>query len=155
VQFSKSTGYALHALVHLAGANPGTNLGIRELAEFLGVSESYLSKVMSKLRQGGLVRSAPGVSGGYELARAAGNITFLAVIAIVEGSQPLYECARFEKHRHSLFRKQGARGPAARECLVQSVMNGADQAMQDYLRAHTIQWVLDNARLSKDANRRG
>lgn len=147
MQFSKSTGYALHALVHLAGANRGTNLGIRELAARLGVSESYLSKVMSKLRQGGLLRSAPGASGGYELARPAASITFLDVIKVVEGRQPLYECLSFDEHRHTLFQKQGVPEHMHGECLIQAIMNGAERQMQTYLQEHTIQYVLDQSAL--------
>lgn len=165
MQFSNSTSYALHALVQLAGAAPGTNLGIRELASFLGVSETYLSKVMSKLRQGGLVRSAPGVSGGYELARAAASITFLDVIQVVEGQHPLYECSRFDARRHALFREQGTpehrqgecrQGECRQgECLVQAVMTGAERELQGYLRAHTIQWVLDNSALPEALHGQG
>ncbi|KHF33297.1 Transcriptional regulator [Paenibacillus sp. P1XP2] len=65
MQFSKSTDYALHALLHLALAkiphngngHKGHNVGIKELSATLGVSESYLSKIMSKLRQDGIVRA--------------------------------------------------------------------------------------------------
>lgn len=148
VQFAKSTGYALHALVQLAGAEPGTNLGVRELAAFLGVSESYLSKVMSKLRQGGLIRSAPGASGGYELARAAGEITFLDVIQAAEGRQPLYECAGFEAHRHALFAKPGAPEQTPGECLVGAVMDGAERQMHEYLRGFNIAWILNHSALA-------
>lgn len=148
MQFAKSTGYALHALVQLAGAQPGTNLGVRELAGFLGVSESYLSKVMSKLRQDGLIRSAPGASGGYELARPAEDITFLDVIQAVEGRQPLYECAGFDAHRHALFAKPGAPEQTPGECLVGAVMEGAERQMHEYLRGYTIASILDQSALA-------
>lgn len=60
MQYSKSTDYALHALIHLANAERHQNVGIKSLSEMLGVSESYLSKIMSKLRQDGIVRAVPG-----------------------------------------------------------------------------------------------
>lgn len=62
MQFSKSTGHALHAIIHLARAE-GHHVGIKEVATLLGVSESYLSKIMSKLRQDGIVRAMTGASG--------------------------------------------------------------------------------------------
>lgn len=73
MQFSKSTDYALHALVHLGQSCSQSNIGIKELSSTIGVSESYLSKIMSKLRQNGIVRAVPRVNGGYELARPAGR----------------------------------------------------------------------------------
>ncbi|MCI3926242.1 Rrf2 family transcriptional regulator [Paenibacillus sp. TRM 82003] len=132
MQYSKSAGYALHALVHLARAEKGMNVGIKELSAALGVSESYLSKIMSKLRQDGIVRAAPGANGGYELARTPDRITFLDAVQVVEGRQPLYECFHGET-------------PWGKECLIRQTMNGAEERMNGYLAEHTIQWVLDEA----------
>jgi Rrf2 family protein len=151
MQFSKSTGYALHALIRLAHTERGHNVGNKELSTSLGVSESYLSKIMSKLRQDGVVRAVTGASGGYELARAADQITFLEVIQVVEGRQHLYECFNMNAQRHQLFFEAEALEPdtsdhpGSKECLVKKVMNGAELQMQQYLQQHTIQWVLDSA----------
>lgn len=156
MQFSKSTGYALHALIHLAHTESGRNVGIKELSKSLGVSESYLSKIMSKLRQDGIVRAVTGVSGGYELARSANQITFLEVIQVVEGRQHLYECFNMNAQRHQLFFGAEALKPDTtdhsghKECLVKKVMNGAELHMHQYLQQHTIQSVLDSA--SFDSN---
>ena len=70
----------------------------------LGVSESYLSKIMSKLRHDGIVRAVPGVNGGYELARAAAHITFLDVILVIEGRRQLFECSNLNSKQHRFTR---------------------------------------------------
>ncbi|TLS52837.1 Rrf2 family transcriptional regulator [Paenibacillus antri] len=132
MQFSKSTSYALHALVRLARSEPGVNVGIKELSASLGIPVSYLSKVMSKLRQDGLVRAVTGASGGYELARPPERISFLDVIQVIEGRQHLYECF----HTDGLL-------PSNPQCLIHQVMDGAEERLLQYLREHTIQWVLD------------
>ncbi|MBD2869971.1 RrF2 family transcriptional regulator [Paenibacillus arenilitoris] len=156
MQFSKSTGYALHALIHLAHAERGQNVGIRDLSSMLGVSESYLSKIMSKLRQDGVVRAVTGVNGGYELARPAAQITFLEVIQVVEGRQNLFECFNANAERHRLFfeaEESDEDIPEHRggsECLVKKVMDGAEKQMYDYLREHTIQWVMDASSFDAD-----
>lgn len=80
MQFSKSTDYALHALIHLGQSERCNNVGIRELSGALNVSDSYLSKIMSKLRQDGIVRAVPGGNGGYELARPADQITSVPIL---------------------------------------------------------------------------
>ncbi|SED11724.1 Rrf2 family transcriptional regulator [Paenibacillus sp. GP183] len=150
MQFSKSTDYALHALIHLGHSERRNNIGIKELSTTLGVSESYLSKIMSKLRQDGIVRAVPGANGGYELARPAEQITFLDVIQVIEGRQQMFECSNSKSQQHRLLAEEGnaqqdQKHPGKSECLVEKVMDGAEQHLYQYLREHTIQSVLDEA----------
>ncbi|MED5018405.1 Rrf2 family transcriptional regulator [Paenibacillus chibensis] len=161
MQFSKSTDYALHALLHLGHPDRHHNVGIKELSATLGVSESYLSKIMSKLRQDGIVRAVPGVNGGYELARPAEQITFLDVIQVIEGRQQMFECSNSKSQQHQLLAEEGAaqpnrKRPGQGECLVEQVMEGAQQHLYQYLREHTIQSVLDEAfkRRHHEANKK-
>ncbi|SIT13064.1 transcriptional regulator, BadM/Rrf2 family [Kroppenstedtia eburnea] len=155
IQFSKSTDYALHALIHLAHSEHRRNIGIKELSASLGVSESYLSKIMSKLRRDCIVRAVPGVNGGYELARPAGQITFLEVILVIEGRQSLFECSTLNSKQHRLLAEERAADrdrdcQGNSECLVKKVMDGAEQHLYQYLREHTIQSVLDEAFKERD-----
>jgi len=150
IQFSKSTDYALHALIHLGHSERRNNIGIKELSATLGVSESYLSKIMSKLRQDGIVRAVPGVNGGYELSRSADQITFLDVIQVIEGRQQMFECSNSNSQQHQLLAEEVAAQPNQErqgrgECLVEKVMEGAEQHLYQYLQGHTIQSVLDAA----------
>ncbi|TXK74525.1 Rrf2 family transcriptional regulator [Paenibacillus sp. N3.4] len=150
MQFSKSTDYALHALLHLGHSDRRNNVGIKELSVTLGVSESYLSKIMSKLRQDGIVRAVPGVNGGYELARPAEQITFLDVIQVIEGRQQLFECSNSNSQQHRLLAEAGDvpeehERPKKSGCLVEKVMDGAEQHLHQYLREHSIQSVMDEA----------
>ncbi len=145
MQFSKSTGYALHALIHLARAERGQYVGIKELAALLGVPASYLSKIMSKLRQDGIVRAVTGQSGGYELAQPAAEVTFLDVVQVIEGRQHLYDCHTMNAEGHPLFYDDASEGHWSKDCLVKKVMLGAECEMFRYLKRHTIQNVLDEA----------
>ncbi|TMV48803.1 Rrf2 family transcriptional regulator [Paenibacillus mesophilus] len=161
MQYSKSTDYALHALIHLGHSERRNNIGIKELSAILGVSESYLSKIMSKLRQDGIVRAVPGVNGGYELARPAEQITFLDVIQVIEGRQQLFECSNSNSRQHRMLAEDGAvqqdqERPGKSECLVEKVMIGAEQHLHQYLREHTIQTILDEAmkRSNHEANKK-
>ncbi|OPH50004.1 Rrf2 family transcriptional regulator [Paenibacillus ferrarius] len=167
MQYSKSTDYALHALVYLGHSERCNNVGIKELSGKLGVSESYLSKIMSKLRQDGIVRAVPGVNGGYELAKAAEQITFLDVIQVIEGRQKLFECSNMKSQQHQLLAEEGTalrerdqnqdqERSGKNECLVEKVMEGAEQQLHQYLREHTIQSLLDEAfkRCNHEANKK-
>lgn len=138
----------MHALIQLARSDRSRNVGIKELSAALGVSDSYLSKIMSKLRQDGIVRAVPGVNGGYELARPAGQITFLEVTQVIEGRQRLFECSNLDSRLHRSFteRREADRDRDHQgncECLVMKIMDGAERQLHAYLREHTIQTVLD------------
>ncbi|MFD1678022.1 RrF2 family transcriptional regulator [Alicyclobacillus fodiniaquatilis] len=151
MEFSQGTGYALHALTLLAKAQKGESTGIRNLASFLGVSESYLSKIMTKLKKGGIVRSSPGVSGGYELARPANEITFLDVIEVTEGRNHLYDCANFKENRHALFQghhNDKAQSPRGNGCIIQQILHGAEETLNTWLSQHTIQSALTESLLA-------
>ena len=138
----------MHAIIQLAHSDRSRNTGIKELSAALGVSDSYLSKIMSKLRQDGIVSAVPGVNGGYELARPAGQITFLEVTQVIEGRQQLFECSNLDSRQHRSLAEQTAVGQERNhqrtcECLVKKIMDGAERHLHQYLREHTIQTVLD------------
>ncbi len=87
---------AIHALA-LAARNEargegGSSQSARRVALELGVSSSYLAKVLQSLSRAGLVASSRGASGGFSLAREAEGISALEVIEILEGPLPSRAC---------------------------------------------------------------
>ncbi len=77
---SKSAEYALRALLRLAvvqGEGPVTSA---RLAERVRVPENYLSKLLHRLQQEGLVASRRGRGGGFVLARPADQVRLAEVI---------------------------------------------------------------------------
>lgn len=75
----------------------GTTIGIKQLAELNKLSETYLSKIFTKLRISGIVRSSQGAKGGYELAERAENISFWDIIEAVESSSYMFQCAEIKQ----------------------------------------------------------
>lgn len=151
MQFAKSTDYALHALVHLAISEKENKIGIKELADMLDVSESYLSKIMTQLRKDGLVRAVPGVKGGYKLSRSASQITFLDVILSTEGRQAMFNCSNSESRQHtSMTNERNELKENQRVCRIKEVMDHAENALHQFLENQTIQSILDKA--NKDCN---
>ena len=128
--------WGLHCAVILASLPPGAVLAGKALAEYHGVSESYLLKHLQALTAAGLCESVPGPRGGYRLARPADQITVLDVVLAIEGSQWAFRCADIRK-----------RGPAALEpdaavyrrlCAINATMLRAEAAWRDSLRAQTL-----------------
>ena len=97
MQYSVGVEYAIHCLLYLVDVPMGKSIGIKDLAAYQGVSESYLSKVFTKLKKAGVVKSIPGVNGGYELSRKPEHISFWDVIEAIEGSSPLFQCAEIRR----------------------------------------------------------
>jgi Rrf2 family iron-sulfur cluster assembly transcriptional regulator len=76
--------YATLALFDLA-AQPGHELvSLAALADRYGISVSYLEQIFAKLRAQGLVTSARGPGGGYRLAREAGAIALVDILALFD-----------------------------------------------------------------------
>ena len=74
MQFSAQEEYGLRCLLRLA-ARPSQSVTIPEISHAEGISVPYVAKLMRLLRDGGLVTSERGQSGGYRLARPASKIS--------------------------------------------------------------------------------
>ena len=90
VNVSDRCNAAIHALAF--AASEGGKVTTARCAEELGVSPSYLSKVLQKLVQGGFLRSTRGAAGGFELALEPSKISCLEVLEAMEGALPEREC---------------------------------------------------------------
>ena len=66
-----------HCATVLSRLPDGATLPGKALAEFHGVSESYLLKRLKALTAARLLESLPGPHGGYRLAREPENISLL------------------------------------------------------------------------------
>ncbi len=83
MQFSIGVEYAFHSLFYLVDLPERKTVGIKQIAELNRIKQSYLSKIFTKLKKAGIVRSITGVKGGYELARRAEDISFWDIIEAI------------------------------------------------------------------------
>lgn len=122
MKYSQATDYALHAMLYLVTESPDNPVNVQLLANKLGVSQTYLSKMMTKLVKAGLIHSASGANGGYRLKNKQDDISFLDVIHAIEGTTSLFECS----FNHGS------------ECLIQQVVIDAEQQMEQILKNKKI-----------------
>lgn len=141
MQFSIGVEYALHCLLYMVDIPAGKSVSIKDLATYQGVSETYLSKVYTKLRKSGIIKSIPGVNGGYGLARIPEDITFWDVVEAVEGSSPLFQCAEIRQKEVLLDQDNLPDSYTKCPCLIKVVMLEAEEQMRQHLRGKTLAWL--------------
>jgi len=90
--FSRSSGYAIQALIYLAEQPPGQLTGAREIAAAAQIPIPFLWKILRNLSHKRLLRSFKGVRGGYELAQPPGKITIAQVLNATQGSDLVDGC---------------------------------------------------------------
>lgn len=124
---------AMHSVTMLSNLAFGSTLSAAALAEFHGVSTSYLLKHLQALSGAGLLEAVPGPKGGYRLARPPEKITLLDIVLAVEGPEPAFRCNEIR-----------LRGPNAlpckptTPCTINVAMLKAEQAYRAELRRVTI-----------------
>lgn len=89
-----------------------------------------------------MVRSIEGKGGGFQLAKAAEHITVLDVANAIDGDKRIFECREI-RQRLAVFEEQPPQWACEGICGVRSVMDMAQQRMEEALGQHTI---LDLAR---------
>ncbi|QGQ97617.1 Rrf2 family transcriptional regulator [Paenibacillus psychroresistens] len=141
MQYSIGVEYGLHCLVYLIDIPPDATIGIKELSAFQGVSETYLSKIFSKLTKAGIVSSVPGAKGGYKLAKSPAEISFWDVVEAVEGSTPIFQCKNIKDNSYLCRDEDYAACSRASSCEINIVMLEAEDSMRNVLRNKTLTWL--------------
>lgn len=86
MKLTRTSGYAVHAMVHIAQRDGSGSPAIgHTVAKELAIPEGFLLRILVALSRAGLLRSIKGPNGGYNLARPAKNITLLDIIEAAEG----------------------------------------------------------------------
>lgn len=141
MQFGVGVEYAFHSLFYMVGLPQHKTIGIRDLARLHSIGETYLSKVFAKLQKAGIVRSVPGVKGGYVLAKAAEAISFWDIIEAIEGPAHLFRCAEIRKK--NIFVDDPGVFTDTCPCLIKVVIQEAEELMRNRLRQQSLQWLHD------------
>src|SRR5271169_4275197 len=85
MRMSAKAEYAVRAMVQLATVDGGVRVTTDDLAQAQGIPPQFLVDILSDLRSDRLVRSHRGRDGGYELARAATEISIADVLRCIDG----------------------------------------------------------------------
>jgi Rrf2 family transcriptional regulator, iron-sulfur cluster assembly transcription factor len=84
---------AIRAALYLAGRPPGELSPVHEVAKATQLPSAYLSKVIQRLAQAGLVRTFRGPGGGIELGKSPEAITLWSLVCATEDHPDVDRCA--------------------------------------------------------------
>ena len=137
---SQKTRYALKALLELAALPAGATLSCGAICARRTIPVKFLEAILVELKRGGLVRGRRGRSGGYELARAAEEVSFGMVVRLMEGPLALIPCASVTQYSRC------ADCAATRRCELQSLF----RVLRDGTAAILDGWTLADAGSDRD-----
>ena len=92
MQLSRKADYALRAVAYVAQLKKGDLASIGRIAKARGIPREFLAKILKELTRAGILVSFQGVTGGYRLARAPRDFSFLDVIEAMEGPVAVNLC---------------------------------------------------------------
>lgn len=137
MKLSSQEEYGLRCLLQVARQQGAGPVSIRSVAEAEGLSVEYTAKLLRVLRQGGLVDSTRGATGGYELVRPPVEITVWQAIEALD--TPLYSdefCASHTGQRTSCV--HGATGGASTACSIRVLWQWVDTSLRRTLERITL-----------------
>jgi Rrf2 family protein len=89
---SRTSQYAIQALIYIATQPRGEPVLNREIAAHLGVPSAYLAKIMQNLCKGNLLDSFRGRLGGFCLREGAEKTDLMHVLVLTEGTGFTDDC---------------------------------------------------------------
>ena len=92
LRITKEADYAIMLLVHMAGRQKGEIHTAREAAEWTGLPQPMVSKILRGLAREKILSSHRGVSGGYSLRRPPSETSVAEVIRALEGPISMVQC---------------------------------------------------------------
>ncbi|MHC4131583.1 MAG: RrF2 family transcriptional regulator [Planctomycetota bacterium] len=92
MKISKSTAYALHALMYMVRHATQLPVTTSTIAKAEGIPSGYLAKIFQKLVKAGLVKSVRGSKTGYVFAKSPEEISLHEVFELIEGESLFDDC---------------------------------------------------------------
>jgi Rrf2 family protein len=134
MKLSEGVEQAIHSVLLLSSLPVEGVLPASALAEYHGVSSSYLLKHLQALANAGLLLSIPGPKGGYRLARAPAQISLLDIVLAIEGPEPAFRCSEIRQRGPSPIAQHFHKAP----CGVNVAMLRAEKAYRAELEKVSI-----------------
>lgn len=128
MKVTKSTAYALHALMYMVRHNTQLPTTTATVAKAEGIPSDYLAKIFQQLVKAGMVKAVRGRKRGYTFARPPEDISLLELFEVVEGSRLFDDC--FLRHCDC--------GGTTENCRIFSIWVNTTRQIKDLLGGTTV-----------------
>lgn len=131
MKLSAQEEFGLRCLLAIAKQGEGASLTIAEISEMEGMSTSHVGKILSILRQSGILVSTRGQTGGYALARDPSRIVVRDILEPLGGR--LYTTEFCDRHA-------GVNAACVHEtdCLMKPLWANLQAAVDQVLGKYTL-----------------
>ena len=127
LELTREGDYAVRAMLALASRGANEIVSSRLIAAEWGIPHRFLTHVLARLAESGLVEAVTGRRGGYKLARPLSEIRLIDIVEAIDGSASATRCVL----------RGGPCGPDGR-CRVHDTFALARQRYTDTLASRTL-----------------
>ncbi|MDR2462926.1 MAG: Rrf2 family transcriptional regulator [Verrucomicrobiales bacterium] len=139
--------YSIRAILHLARHRNGSLVSTHEIARHEAIPRKFLEAILVDLRNGGLIQSKLGKSGGYAMERHPDTVTLSSVVRLVDGPIAWVPCVSQTAYAPCKD------CPSERACVLRTVMQQVRDSTASILDKTTFQDLLDREEnLHRDAD---
>lgn len=89
---SQGSQYAISAIIAISKHAGNGAISASSLSKSLNCPTAYLSQVLAKLKEPGILKSQRGLNGGVYLAKPIDQITMMDVISAIDGTEFFDKC---------------------------------------------------------------
>jgi Rrf2 family transcriptional regulator, iron-sulfur cluster assembly transcription factor len=132
MKLNTKSRYAVMAMIDLAQQGVGTCVPLSLIAHRQDLPVQYLEQLFAKLRKCGLIKSARGPSGGYELAKSTSDIRIYDIILAADEPVKVTRCNTKEAGCHI----------SGKSCNSHQLWYELEHVMHDYLVQVSLQDVV-------------
>lgn len=131
---TKASEYALLSLIMISHKNSPQD--VDTLSHQLGLSKSFLAKILQTLAKDNILTSFKGAHGGFMLARKPEEISLKSIVECAEKKQTMvFECSP------STQRCPGGKGVV---CRVWPILNKLQTKIDHFLDSMTLQDIIEH-----------
>ncbi|MCD6027556.1 MAG: [Fe-S]-binding protein [Solimicrobium sp.] len=128
--------FAVTAMIDLALHQSEDPVSLGEISARQEISLSYLEQLFSKLRRHNIVQSVRGANGGYNLGRAANEVSVADIMFAVNEPIDATQCGGKENCLSS-------KGDGSGRCMTHALWATLNDKMVDYLNSVSLQDLMN------------
>lgn len=139
MKVKNSVEQAICLLIMIAHSNDELPLKSYNISDNLGVSDSYLKKIIRQLVVSGLITSEAGKKGGVCLKRSPDKITLLDIFEAIEGKEPFAKATGLVE---CVFLNESKKLKEEKQAMILDAFNEAEKSYKERLKTITLKMAM-------------